>query len=71
MADGSFIVELVHGAIDALEAERGDEFGGDFKSVIDSLFLLVGPFAEYEVDLRPARVLVPYTEAHARVVLGA
>ena len=67
----SFVIELIHGSVDALEAEGWDDLGGHFEALVDRLFLFVRPFAEHEVDLRSARVLVSYTKAYACVVLCA
>ena len=67
MADGLLIIILVHGAVDALEAERGDEFGGHFEPFLNLRFLVVGPFAEHEIDLCAARIFVADAETHACV----
>ena len=61
----------IHGAVDTLQAERRDDFGGEFEAVGQQFLLLVGPFAEHEVALCSASEVVAYTEANSGVVLRA
>ncbi len=67
MADGLLVIVLVHCTIDALEAEGGDDFGGYLETFVDVFLLLIGPFAEHEIDLCAAGKFIADTETYTCV----
>ena len=64
---GLFPIKLVHRSVDTLETEGRDNLRGHFETLIDGLFLLFGPFAEDEIDLRAAGIFIADTESYACV----
>lgn len=67
-SSGSLVVVLIHRSVDTLQAEGRYDIFDDIKSVRQRFHFVISPCAKDIIDLCSARVLVPYTKAHACVV---
>lgn len=65
--EGLFIVELIHRAVDALQAEGRDDLGSHFQPLVNLFLLLIGPFSQDKIDLCATSVLVSDAEPYACV----
>ena len=62
------LIILIHRPVNALQAERRDNFGNAVKTLIEDLLFVVRPTAQDEVNLCAACELVADTEAYTAVV---